>query len=100
MNKSIRTTVFVLGLFASTVCSAHGGGGWHGGGWHGGGWHGGGWHGGGWHGSAWHGGGWYGGGWGPRVIVGAPYYGSYYPACQRVRVCNGHGHCWLRNSCY
>ena len=116
VSKVIRTAVFALGLFASAVCSAHGGGGggggWHGGGggWHGGGggWHGGGggWHGGGggWHGGGWHGGGgYYGGGWGwgPGVVIGAPYYDDYYaPACQTVRVCNNHGHCWLQESCY
>ena len=109
VSKVIRTAVFALGLFASAVCSAHGGGG-GGGGWHGGGggWHGGGggWHGGGggWHGGGWHGGGgYYGGGWGwgPGVVIGAPYYDDYYaPACQTVRVCNNHGHCWLQESCY
>lgn len=95
--KVIRTAVFALGLFASAVCSAHGGGGgWHGGG---GGWHGGG---GGWHGGGYYHGGYYGGGggWGPGVVIGVPFGGYYAPACQTVRVCNNYGHCWLQESCY
>lgn len=87
-----RTLVLAVCLSASAGVSAHG---WGGGGWHGGGWHGGGWHGGGWHGGGW-GGGWNGGG----LVIGAPaYYGSYY-GCQRVRVCNYRGYCWIQRSCY
>jgi hypothetical protein len=98
MNRMVRGTIFALGLGASAVCFAHGGGGgaWHGGGgaWHGGG---GGWHG---HGGGWYGSGYYnGGGWGPGVIIGVPFGGYYSDDCETIRVCNPYGHCWLEQSC-
>ncbi len=99
-----RKAIFAFTLFASTVCTGHGGYG-GGGGYHGGGGynHGGGgyYHGGGgyYHG---HGGGYYYGG--PGIVIGVPlggYYGPgyYSPPCETVRVCNPVGHCWLQQMC-
>ncbi len=95
-KKLTRACLFACALLASATCSA-----WHGGGYHGG-WH----HGGAYHGyyhrGAW-GGGW--GGWGGTgIVIGVPlggYYGPgyYSTVCQRVRVCNAYGQCWVRTQC-
>lgn len=115
MNQA-RILMFVLGLFVTAACGAHGGDHYHGGGGGGGGDH---YHGGGgdhYHGGNGHyyhggggGGGYYhdGGGWnGPGIVIGIPfggYYGpGYYgpPPCQTIRVCDQYSdECWLEQAC-
>jgi hypothetical protein len=84
MNKNtgriIQSSVFILSLFASVVCNAHGrcpNASWSG---------------------------IYGdvvglGGCGPDVVIGAPLI-NCVPVCRTVPVCNRKGYCWLEESCY
>jgi uncharacterized membrane protein len=96
--------VFVLSLFANTLCDASSGGrhtvGWGGGDVHS---HGGGYghnHG---HGNGGYydrGGFYFGGGWGgPNVIINVPVERYYSPVCENVEVCDSYGECWLERYC-
>jgi hypothetical protein len=76
LGNTLSRVILVLGLFASSVCSAQCGG---------------------WYGRPV---GFLGGlgFWGPNVVIGVG--SGYDPICRTVPVCNRKGYCWLVDECY